>query len=189
MDEERVDWILKGIDANSCTTSCEYKGGGDDEGCWKRILKLAGVKGSKSNANGKDKVVPLRSSLPKAVGGTSDNPPLPPNYGGGRGGNDPNNDDVDWCPPVAYKGHLGVWEEKKRGELPQFNAKCNFDFVVVKEFERYITEDGDPTNPDGGGLQLKVTRASDGKTKTILISSQDYATTKTFTAALKKRLG
>lgn len=44
--ENRVDRILDGIDGNSRTTSCEFKGG-SDEGCWRRILKLAGVKGSK----------------------------------------------------------------------------------------------------------------------------------------------
>jgi hypothetical protein len=60
MDEERVDWILKGIDASSCTTSCEYKGGGDDEGCWKRVLKLAGVKGSRKSNGSKAnaKIIP-----------------------------------------------------------------------------------------------------------------------------------
>lgn len=44
--ENRVDRILKGIDGNSCVTSCEYSGG-SDEGCWKRVVKLAGVKGAK----------------------------------------------------------------------------------------------------------------------------------------------
>jgi hypothetical protein len=194
--EERVDRILAGIDGTSCLTSCEFKGG-NDEGCWKRIFKLAGVKVKKprltytvqpSSLNAKVIPLPTATPIPKAVGGNDNSPPKPPNYGGGRGGNNPSDNEVDWRPPEPYKGQLGYWKYPKNDE-PYFDAKCNFDFVVVKEFERYAPEGGEPTDDDGGGLQLKVARASDGKTKTVLITSQEYATAKSFTAALKKRLG
>jgi hypothetical protein len=49
IDAARVDRIVAGIDADSCLTSCEFRGGNDD-GCWKRIFKLAGVR-VKSNIN------------------------------------------------------------------------------------------------------------------------------------------
>jgi hypothetical protein len=194
IDEERVDEILKGIDASSCTTSCEFAGK-SDEGCWNRILKLAGIKASrksktsKASSNAKVISLPTATPLPKAVGGNDNSPPLPPTYGGGSGGFDPDNNDVDWEAPVAYKGQLGYWAKPKKDEPPKFCAKCNFDLVVLKVFERYVPEGGEPSDPDGGGLQLKVTSASDGETKTVLISSQDYATAKTFTAALKRGLG
>jgi hypothetical protein len=60
-----VDRILSGIDADSCVTSCEFRGGNDD-GCWKRIFKLAGirVKRKKNNVKTNDRennIVPLRS--------------------------------------------------------------------------------------------------------------------------------
>jgi hypothetical protein len=197
LDTDRIGRIIKSINASECRPAMEFKG----KDCLKLYNKVAKANGinvsanasgsnSNANANANAKIIPLPTAtpLPKAVGGTNDNPPKPPNYGGGRGGSDSNDNEVDWRPPEAYKGQLGYWKYPKNDE-PYFDAKCNFDFVIVKEFERYAPEGGEPTDDDGGGLQLKLTRASDGKTKKVLITSQEYATAKSFTAALKKRLG
>jgi hypothetical protein len=65
----------------------------------------------------------------------------------------------------------------------------NFDFIVTKEFVRHVPENESPSDPDGGGVQIKLTRALDGKSKIINLSSQDYKATDKFTEALKAKMG
>ncbi len=189
--EDRVDRILAGIDGDSCLTSCEFKGN-SDEGCWKRILKLAGVRGSKfnANANANAKVIPLPTAtpLPKAVGGNDNSPPLPPNYGGGHGGSNPN-DDVDWSAPVNHKGQLGYWAKIKGSDDYKFEAKCNFDFTIDRYFIRHKNDQGKTSTPDGGGFRLKVTFAEDATSDYVYLTAQDFGKADKFAEALKAGLG
>ena len=208
IDAERVGRILDGIDDNACLTAVEFRNG-NDEGCWKKVLRLAGVRvkpkkssrkrksnspynnqtvrvsSTDSSANGK--VVPLPTAYPKAVGSIG-SPPLPPRNGGGRGGNDPNNDEVDWKAPVAYKGHLGYWMYPTNKE-PYFDAKCDFDFAIDRFFIRHKSDNGKPSTPDGGGFRLKVTYAEDNTSDYVYVTAQDFGKADKFAEALKSGLG
>jgi hypothetical protein len=195
--EARVDRILAGIDGTSCLTSCEYKGSSDD-GCWKRIFKLAGVKVKKpkltynvqpSSLNAKVIPLPTATPLPKAVGGNDNSPPKPPNYGGGRGGSKPSSTPNDWGAPEIHNGELGYWRSVKGEDEPIFEPKCDFDIEIVKVFIRPKAKSGMPITGDGGGVKIKVTYAQDGTSDFVYVTSLAFGKADKFVEALKAGLG
>jgi len=202
IDSDRIDRILKTIDITACHPAALHRG--EEESCWKKIYRLdkATFEG-KCPAHIKDVVKAEwrrgKNTLPSGNG----------SGGSGNGGDDGGNggdhseeggtEQNHWNAPVGWRGEIGwlfpeekpVTEKDADGnEIPvigedgqpvtekvsTFVPKTNFDFVVERELE----------SEEGGGVVLLVKRSLDKQDKRVIISSQDYGSTKDFEAALKR---
>jgi hypothetical protein len=96
--------------------------------------------------------------------------------GGATQGSQPPN---QWQAPTTWNGEIGwlIKDEDENGlPITKFFPKCNFDFQIESEL----------SSDEGGGLVLQMKRSLDTCQKRVIISSQDYGSTKDFEAALKR---
>jgi hypothetical protein len=93
-----------------------------------------------------------------------------------HGGSQPQN---QWQAPTTWNGEIGwlIKDEDNDGlPITKFYPKCNFDFQIESEL----------SSDEGGGLVLQVKRSLDSHQKRVIISCQDYGSTRDFEAALKR---
>jgi hypothetical protein len=69
-----------------------------------------------------------------------------------------------------------IQEDNDGLPITKFYPKCNFDFQIESEL----------SSDEGGGLVLQVKRSLDSHQKRVIISSQDYGSTRDFEVALKR---
>ena len=95
--------------------------------------------------------------------------------GATSGGSHPPN---QWNAPTSWNGEIGWLVQEENDGLPitKFYPKCNFDFQIESEL----------SSDEGGGLVLQVKRSLDSHQKRVIISCQDYGSTRDFEAALKR---
>jgi hypothetical protein len=95
--------------------------------------------------------------------------------GAASGGSHPPN---QWNAPTSWNGEIGwlIQEEDDGLPITKFYPKCNFDFQIESEL----------SSDEGGGLVLQVKRSLDSHQKRVIISCQDYGSTRDFEAALKR---
>jgi hypothetical protein len=108
IDAERVDRILKTVNANDCAPSAHFKGG--DDACRKKVNKLIEANQVKSKRFAKTET----SNRPQVlVGSLSSN---------------------RWPSLESYNYELGRWVESKDGDL-RFVPVADFDFTVKRVLE------------------------------------------------------